>query len=146
MGPWTHYDFIRSTCLRPSRHRAELEYWCHRLPVLCLGLSHQKRFKNKTECWRFFGSSLCASASTFILLFKNNRKTIKNPCKINKNRGLGRSRGPLGGHLGAFWPPWAPKAEKVPKKLVRCPPLGVPRGTLKSHFFVFFAELYITFF
>ena len=77
---------------------------------------------------------LCSSA---FLLLKNNKKTVKNPLKIKENRRLGRSRGPLGGHLGAFWPPWAPKAEKVPKKLVRCPPLGVPRGTLKSYFFVF---------
>ena len=73
-----------------------------------------------------------------ILLFKNHRKAVKNLWKIDKNRGLGRSRGPLGGHLGAFWTPWASKAEKVPKKLVRGPPLRVPRGTLKSHFFGFF--------
>ena len=109
-------------------------------PVACTvpGPLSPKTFQKQDRMLAFFWFfSLCFGLHV-ILLFKNKRKTVKNPFKINKNRGLGRSRGPLGGHLGAFWTPWASKAEKVPKKLVRGPPLKVPRGTLKSYVFLFF--------
>ena len=71
---------------------------------------------------------------------KITEQASKKTTKIDKNQGLGRPWGALGGDLGAFWPPWTPKAGKVPKKWVRCPPLRVPRGTLKSHFLVFFSK------
>ena len=108
------------------------------MPALCLGLSHQKRSKNKTECCRFF------CFLSFVLwpsrCLKITEKAVKKTPQSDENQGLGQSWGALGGDLGAFWPPWTPKAGKVPKKLVRCPPLGIPRGTLKSHFFVFLSK------
>ena len=71
---------------------------------------------------------------------KITEKAVGKTAQIDKKQGPGRSWGALRGDLGAFWPPWNPKAGKVLKKLVRCPPLGIPRGTLKSDFFVFFSK------
>ena len=71
---------------------------------------------------------------------KITEKAVEKTPQIDKKQGLGRSWGALGGDLGAFWPPWTPKAGKVLKKLVRWPPLGIPRGTLKSHFLGFFLK------
>ncbi len=76
---------------------------------------------------------------------KITEKAVEKTPQIDKKQGLGWSWGALGGDLGAFWPPWTPKAGKVRKKLVRCPPLGIPRGNLKSNCLGFFLKKYITF-
>ena len=119
-----------SNCLRPSRHRA---HTCQQWPaglgdnsVLCLEFRHQKIFKNKTECWPFFGFFFDA------LWHLGCRKSVENLLnklpKISKKGGLGWFWGLWAEPLEAFGPQDGPKLKKTRQKANQYLPPWGPLG------------------
>ena len=116
-----------SNCLRPSRHRA---HTCQKWPaglgdnsVLCLEFRHQKMFKNKTECWPFFGFFFRRPLA--FRVSKKLRNLLSKLPKISKKGGLGWFWGLLVEPLEAFGPQDGPKLKKTLKKANQyLPPWG----------------------
>ena len=120
-----------SNCLRPSRHRA---HTCEKWPaglgdnsVLCLEFRHQKIFKNKTECWPFFGFFFDA------LWHLGCRKSLE-ICSTSSQKSVKREA--WGGSGGSGWSPWrhlgpkmAQSSEKHAKRRITTYPPGDQWGT-----------------
>ena len=105
-----------STCLRPSRHRAQFAY--------CV-----------TGCLKFCTvSRAAASRKTTKKLTNKSENYDTNLTKVIKNRCLGWSWKLLGEVLEALWLPRCPRTAKVRQILVRWPPLGPPRETICGSF------------
>ena len=120
------YVILLSNCLRPSRHRA---HTCQKWPaglgdnsVLCLEFRHQKIFKNKTECWPFFGFFFDA------LWHLGCRKSVE-ICSRSSQKSVQREA--WGGSGGSGWSPWrhlgpkmAQSSKKHEKRRITTYPLG----------------------